>query len=152
MTLKAKDIPALFYPWHSLSEVQDELQKDFIWQITKQQDSGTPQVAQTESLHSQFKTSTLNKEGVKLEGIILSCTMPTMGFGSALYLASCGGVSNGRTTPCAFAKNQNLISHKDRRSSTHQRLLTALAFDWSELELLLHYSDPNKWSPANGSS
>ncbi len=103
MTLKAKDIPALFYPWHSLSEVQDELQKDFIWQITKQQDSGSPQVVQTESLRSQFKTSTLNKEGVKLEGIILSCTMPTMGFGSALYLASCGGVLNGRT-PCAFAK------------------------------------------------
>ncbi len=73
MTLKPKDIPVLFYPWHSLSEVQDELQKDFIWQITKQQDSGSPQVVQTESLRSQFKTSTLNKEGVKLEGIILSC-------------------------------------------------------------------------------
>lgn len=56
MPLKAKDIPALFYPWHSLSEVQDELQKDLIWQITKQQDSGAPQVTQTESLRSQFKT------------------------------------------------------------------------------------------------
>ncbi len=56
MTLKAKDIPALLYPWHSLSEVQDELQKDLIWEITKQQDSGAPQVVQTESLPCQFKT------------------------------------------------------------------------------------------------